>query len=258
MKDYLTGYAPDDAAQPASGERRPHDPHEDIRGDRDYDTHDERADAFDADTNRAPSSLGGAYSWDSADAHDRQGRAPHDSDENAYAGFAGDRYDDNGYDNHHGFDDAHPDNRATGRGLAWDDDDDYGDPTGFSPAEEPQDSTARHVPAGGGARPPRPVSPRERPWLKIDGQRYPLLGAITVLGRDDEADIIIDDPGVSRSHSEIRITHDGPHLVMSARDLASTNGTYVNGERIDSTHVHDGDRLTLGRTSMTIHLGDRT
>ena len=32
----------------------------------------------------------------------------------------------------------------------------------------------------------------------------------------------------------------------------------VNGDRIDSTHVHDGDRLTLGRTSMTIHLGDRT
>ncbi|MBO1758563.1 FHA domain-containing protein [Dermacoccus nishinomiyaensis] len=101
------------------------------------------------------------------------------------------------------------------------------------------------------------MSPRERPWLKIDGQRYPLLGAITVLGRDDDADIVVDDPGVSRRHSEIRITHDGPHLVMSVRDLGSTNGTYVNGEHVGSTHVHDGDRLTLGRTPMTIHLGDR-
>lgn len=285
IKDYLTGYAPDDAAQPAPGEQpQPREPREDIRrddrqahgtnGDYGYDDRSHAPDPFEGNTNRAPSSLGGAYSWDAAgsdaprrqehDAHDGHDeydgfadergdeRAGHDVDN----GYADDAYDNNDYGN--GFDDAHPDNRATGRGLAWDDDDDYGDPTGFSPAEEPQDSTARHVPAGGGARPPRPVSPRERPWLKIDGQRYPLLGAITVLGRDDEADIIIDDPGVSRSHSEIRITHDGPHLVMSARDLASTNGTYVNGERIDSTHVHDGDRLTLGRTSMTIHLGDRT
>ena len=44
---------------------------------------------------------------------------------------------------------------------------------------------------------------------------------------------------------------------MSVRDLGSTNGTYVNGEHVGSTHVHDGDRLTLGRTPMTIHLGDR-
>ena len=143
---------------------------------------------------------------------------------------------------------------------AWDDDDDdLYDPTGFHEPDptgysEP-DHTARFDAPAQAA--PRKMSPRERPWLKIDGQRYPLLGAITVLGRDDDADIVIDDPGVSRRHSEIRITHDGPHLVMSIRDLGSTNGTFVNGEQIESEHIRDNDALTLGRTRMTIHLGDR-
>ena len=137
---------------------------------------------------------------------------------------------------------------------AWDDDDDLDDATSYEPAA---DSTSRFESPAPAPAAPRKMSPRERPWLKIDGQRYPLMGAITVLGRDDDADIIIDDPGVSRRHSEIRITHDGPHLVMSIRDLGSTNGTFVNSDPVESQHIFDGDSITLGRTSMTIHLGDR-
>ena len=34
-------------------------------------------------------------------------------------------------------------------------------------------------------------------------------------------------------------------------DLGSTNGTFVNGERVDSEHLRDGDQVTIGRTSMT-------
>lgn len=156
-------------------------------------------------------------------------------------------------DHYAGFDN----NQNAGNWHDDDDEDDYADATGYTPDAQ-ADSTAAYQQRQA-AQPPqrRPVSPRERPWLKIDGQRYPLLGAITVLGRDDDVDIVIDDPGVSRRHGEVRITHDGPHLVMSLRDLGSTNGTFVNGERIDSMHVQDGDRLTLGRTPMTIHLGDR-
>lgn len=248
VKEYLLGHEASHAADGRRPSDRALDAHEADYSDDSYDAHDaphldDARDGYDPyaeqtqrsnDAADAGGSLGGAYTWDRFDDEER----------------------------HTGFDDAHPDNRftsGTSRGShAWDDDDDdYGDPTGFAPGlDEHADATSRYNPAG--RQTPRPMSPRERPWLKIDGQRYPLLGAITVLGRDDEADIIIDDPGVSRGHSEIRITHDGPHLVMSVRDLGSTNGTYVNGELIDSTHVHDGDRLTLGRTSMTIHLGDRT
>ncbi|MGO4340438.1 FhaA domain-containing protein [Pedococcus sp. 2YAF34] len=105
--------------------------------------------------------------------------------------------------------------------------------------------------------PPRRVNPADRPWLDVDGERYPLMGAITVLGRDDAADIVLDDPGISRRHSEIRVTNDGPHLVASIRDLGSTNGTFVNSERISSQRLSDGDRVTVGRTSVTYRAGKR-
>lgn len=106
------------------------------------------------------------------------------------------------------------------------------------------------------ARPSR-VNPADRPWLDVDGERYPLMGAITVLGRDDASDVILDDPGISRRHSEIRVTTDGPHFVTSIRDLNSTNGTFVNSERITSQRLEDGDRITVGRTSMTYRAGRR-
>jgi hypothetical protein len=105
--------------------------------------------------------------------------------------------------------------------------------------------------------PPRRVNPADRPWLDVDGERYPLMGAITVLGRDDSADIILDDPGISRRHSEIRVTNDGPHLVASIRDLGSTNGTFVNSERVTSQRLSDGDRVTVGRTTVTYRAGRR-
>jgi len=137
----------------------------------------------------------------------------------------------------------------------------YSTTSGDSPSSA---SAGGHAAAAEPARPkredhrPSPAAPRrlrQRPWLEIDGDRYPLLGAITVIGRDDDTDIVLDDPGVSRRHSEIRITYDGPHQVITIRDLGSTNGTYVNGDPIDSLHLTDGDRLTIGRTHLLLHEG---
>lgn len=119
-------------------------------------------------------------------------------------------------------------------------------------AREPEPTSAPPVAAA-----PRRVNPADRPWLDVDGERYPLMGAITILGRDDVADIILDDPGISRRHSELRVTTDGPRFVATIRDLGSTNGTYVNGERITSEHLQDGDRITVGRTSITFRGGRR-
>ncbi|HNV42395.1 MAG TPA: DUF3662 and FHA domain-containing protein [Ornithinibacter sp.] len=119
-------------------------------------------------------------------------------------------------------------------------------------AREPEPTPAPPVAAA-----PRRVNPADRPWLDVDGERYPLMGAITILGRDDVADIILDDPGISRRHSELRVTTDGPRFVTTIRDLGSTNGTYVNGERITSEHLQDGDRITVGRTSITFRGGRR-
>ena len=125
-----------------------------------------------------------------------------------------------------------------------------------APAPDDADATARHPAPPPPARPKR-VNPADRPWLDVDGERYPLMGAITILGRDDSADIILDDPGISRRHSEMRVTTDGPHFVTTIRDLGSTNGTFVNGERITSEHLEDGDRVTVGRTSITFRGGRR-
>ena len=53
------------------------------------------------------------------------------------------------------------------------------------------------------------------------------------------------------------MTNDGPHLVASIRDLGSTNGTFVNSERITEPAPPDGDRITVGRTTVTFRAGRR-
>ena len=95
--------------------------------------------------------------------------------------------------------------------------------------------------------------PANRPWIDVAGDAYPLLGAITVIGRDPGAEITLDDGGISRRHCEIRVTHDGPHLVIGLRDLGSTNGTFVNGERVNTARLDNGDRITIGRVSFVLH-----
>ena len=131
-------------------------------------------------------------------------------------------------------------------------------PSASRPRHEPVDDDLGETAAYRPAKPPvtkKRTNPADRPWLDVDGERYPLMGAITVLGRDDSADIILDDPGISRQHSEIRVTQDGPHTVATIRDLGSTNGTFVGGERVTSEHLEDGDRITVGRTSVTYRAG---
>jgi len=111
----------------------------------------------------------------------------------------------------------------------------------------PPSPVTRHEASSGHAQPAQ-RTPSQRPWLDVDGDHYPLLAAITVLGRDNTADVILDDPGISRQHTEIRVTNDGPHLIANIRDLGSTNGTFVNGDRITSQRLTEGDRINVGRT----------
>lgn len=107
------------------------------------------------------------------------------------------------------------------------------------------------------AVPARSQQPTRRPWLEVDGQVYPLVGPVTVVGRGDEADIVLDDPGVSRQHAEIRVTTDGPHLAATLTDLGSTNGTYVDGDLARSSSLQDGTAITMGRTRATYRSGER-
>jgi hypothetical protein len=106
------------------------------------------------------------------------------------------------------------------------------------------------VQAGMPAAPTRQPS-RQQPVLDIDGQRYSLNAPSIVLGRSSDADILIDDTGVSRRHLEIR-TGQG---AAQAIDLGSTNGSYVNGHKIaGSSELTDGSTITMGRTKIIFRL----
>lgn len=98
---------------------------------------------------------------------------------------------------------------------------------------------------------PQPGAFRSQPIIDVDGQRYLLTGERTVLGRGSEADIILSDTGVSREHLEIRVTPGG----VIARDLGSTNGTFVEGHRVDAATLVDGNTITIGRTRITFWAG---
>ncbi len=72
-----------------------------------------------------------------------------------------------------------------------------------------------------------------------------MTGAPVVLGRSTEADIRIDDPGVSRKHAEIRPGN--PPMVL---DLGSTNGIVVDGQHTQRATLRDGSRIVVGSTTI--------
>ena len=82
--------------------------------------------------------------------------------------------------------------------------------------------------------------------LEVGGQAYPLVRAITLMGRGTDADIRVEDPGVSRKHCEI--VAGNPAII---RDLKSTNGTFVDGNRIDECTLTEGAIVKLGGTAFT-------
>lgn len=98
---------------------------------------------------------------------------------------------------------------------------------------------AAPTPVGGG-----------QPRLEVGGQAYPLVRAITVLGRGTDADIRVEDPGVSRKHCEIVVGT--PALV---RDLNSTNGTFLDGQKISESALQDGSVVKIGGTSLVYRSG---
>jgi hypothetical protein len=85
-----------------------------------------------------------------------------------------------------------------------------------------------------------------RAALVLGGARHELDRPVLTLGRARECDIVVDDPSVSRRHAELRRGPGGFTIV----DLASTNGTQVNGKKIEQTTVEDGDRIMLGQTEL--------
>ena len=89
--------------------------------------------------------------------------------------------------------------------------------------------------------------------LDINGERLPLAPPGIVVGRGNDADLRVNDPGVSRRHVEFRVTEDANGPRVSVHDLGSTNGVLVNGKRVDNATLVDGAEIRIGNTTLTLH-----
>ena len=75
-----------------------------------------------------------------------------------------------------------------------------------------------------------------------------LPGSIKTIGRSPGAEFIVDAPLVSRLHCQLTAGATELELV----DLESTNGTFVNGQRVTRTILKDGDKLGVGRVELVV------
>ncbi len=92
-------------------------------------------------------------------------------------------------------------------------------------------------------------------FLEINGTRHPLESPGLTIGRGSNADLRIDDPGVSRRHVEFRVQPGSGTASVSVVDLGSTNGTTVNGQRVQQAVLGDGSVVQIGNTRIVVHVG---
>jgi hypothetical protein len=89
--------------------------------------------------------------------------------------------------------------------------------------------------------------------LEVNGTRHPLDPPGIVIGRGTDADLRINDPGVSRRHAEIRVyASERAGTDVSIVDLGSTNGMLVNGTKVQQATLEDGATVKIGNTTMTV------
>jgi FHA domain len=84
------------------------------------------------------------------------------------------------------------------------------------------------------------------------GMTYLLPDGNTTVGRHPESDIFLNDVTVSRQHCRFVVTDD----TLRLEDSGSTNGTYVNDSRVDSTVLTAGDEVMVGRFHFVVAHGD--
>ena len=95
---------------------------------------------------------------------------------------------------------------------------------------------------------------RARALLVVNGVRHPLDPPGLVVGRGTDADLRINDPGVSRRHIEYHVDNSGHQVRLAVRDLGSTNGMLVDGAKVPEAALHDGSTVKIGNTTMTVQV----
>ena len=87
--------------------------------------------------------------------------------------------------------------------------------------------------------------------LEVNGIRHPLTEPGFTLGRGTDADVRINDPGISRLHARISV-HGARDPQVTIEDMGSTNGIVVDGRRVQSASLREGSRIELGNTRMLV------
>src|SRR5690606_7508203 len=87
---------------------------------------------------------------------------------------------------------------------------------------------------------------------KYQGGEFPLPAeGEAVIGRSSDLDMVVVEDMVSRRHAKF-ITRDGE---LHLEDLGSTNGSFVNGERVSRAQLHEGDRILIGTSILKVTRG---
>jgi hypothetical protein len=125
-----------------------------------------------------------------------------------------------------------------------------------TPRPLPEESAGRTMVYSTAGRVAEPLEERARSRqqtaLLVTGGRRLVVGAGgATIGRSRQCDVMLDDPNLSRAHAEVR-PRGGSWVVT---DLGSTNGSRLNGRRLDATEVlKPGDELEFGTTRLTFEL----
>lgn len=90
--------------------------------------------------------------------------------------------------------------------------------------------------------------------MEVNGMKHPLSPPGVVVGRGNEADLKIEDPGISRRHAQIKIEQSSEATVVTVVDLESTNGVILDGRKVASGQVADGSQIRLGNTVIVIRI----
>lgn len=93
---------------------------------------------------------------------------------------------------------------------------------------------------------------RAKALLEVNGTSHPLDPPGLIVGRGTDADLRINDPGVSRRHVEFQVSRDGRGVRITVQDLGSTNGMLVDGTKVAQATLLHGSTVKIGSTTMTV------
>ncbi|MFF7202741.1 FHA domain-containing protein [Streptomyces sp. NPDC008141] len=120
-----------------------------------------------------------------------------------------------------------------------------------APVAEPEPAPA---PVSGGRDRPSAVSmPRATGTFRQPTSVRPLPARTVRIGRGDDNDLVIDDLVVSRHHAELRAHSDGTYEIV---DIGSHNGTFLNGQPVESARIGSGDIVGIGHSAFCL-VGDQ-